>query len=566
MSTARGPLACLLLVRDVATELPSYLASVERFADMLVVMDAGSTDGTRSILAAHPLTKVVLDGRPEETEHDLRDRLLGAVAALRPAWVISVDADERFAPDDAEALRQLVAWEASASEAYGFTVYRMTDDGDHYDRVGPWVVRLFPWKDGQRFRAVGMEGAMVPGDIPSSDWIRTTIRMQQHPSHLDGQRCCEQGPERYPFGYPRDTDWQAPYQPPRKPGGVRPWTPRRAQRLLVPDTTRSAAEPADTVANDGAVVLSAIVISQNDEDIIERCVRSVVEQSCPEAFEVIVVTSGSDRTAEIVRQQFPEVTVVELPRPALPGEARNAGLDVARGEYVSFPGSHVMLPPGSLAARIRAHDLGFSMVTGSILNGAESRAGWASYFLDHFLSLPGQASRRLRFAPSHCSYTHEALLEVGGFPEERRTGEDTEVNRRLFLVGHAAYRSAELTLMHRSPCETAWQLSRHHFKRGVGYSAILVESVHQGRQKVDGALIHRLAIAYVPARLRGIHTSVRNEPALQEAYRQARPLIVLGAISAWAGIWYELLRSSRGRTGALAGLLWRAFRRVSPKG
>src|SRR6267143_773156 len=121
-------------------------------------------------------------------------------------------------------------------------------------------------------------------------------------------------------------------------------------------------------------MLSAIVISRDDEDLIEQCVRSVVEQECAEPFEVIVVISGRDRSADIVRDKFPAVTVVELSRPALPGEARNGGLRLARGTYVSFPGSHVVLPPGSLAARIGAHEMGFDMVTGTAVNGTETRA------------------------------------------------------------------------------------------------------------------------------------------------------------------------------------------------
>jgi len=72
---------------------------------------------------------------------------------------------------------------------------------------------------------------------------------------------------------------------------------------------------------------------------------------------------------------FPSVRCVELPFRVLPGEARNAGLWMARGDYVTFPGSHVWLRPGSLAARVAAHDDGWDMVTGAVVNGNESAAG-----------------------------------------------------------------------------------------------------------------------------------------------------------------------------------------------
>lgn len=563
-------MACLLLARGAAPSLPRSLASAERFADAVVAVDVATIDGSRAVLERHHLVHAVLDGDPELDDRALRQQLLEAAAGLQPDWIIFVDADESFSPTDGVALRQLVDRHASRDSAYGFTVYRMCPDGVHFDRVGPWVVRMFAWSKGARLRTLGLEGAMVPDDIGGSQWVRTTIRLQQHPpspSPTSDPDKAADAHERYPWGYPRDDDWQAPYRPPREPSGPRLFAPRRPNRLIVPggqpygNGRRDDADPAAdvTVGPDGTAAahaagptLSAIVISRNDEDRIERCVRSAVEQACPEPFEVIVVTSGTDRTAAIVRDTFPDVTVVELDRPALPGEARNAGLRVARGEYISFPGSHTVVPPGSFAARIAAHDLGFAMVTGSIINGAESRAGWASYFLDHFLSLPGQPSRRLTAAPSHCSYTHEALLEVGGFPEQLRTGEDTEVNLRLFLVGHSAYRSSELTLIHRSPCETPRQLARHHFKRGVGYSSLLASAIRRGEQPVNRALLRRLAIDYVPTRLRSIHRNVATYGSeLGPAYRRARPLVVLGALAAWAGIWTELIRSTRGHARGL---------------
>ena len=194
--------------------------------------------------------------------------------------------------------------------------------------------------------------------------------------------------------------------------------------------------------------------------------RSVVEQESPWPFEVIVVTSGSDRTAEIVRDRFPDVTLIELPRPAYPGEARNAGLRLARGDYVSFPGSHIELPPGSLAARIAAHRLGHGMVTGTTLAGTRTVAGWAAYFLDNSWTLPGRPSQVLDAPPAHCSYTRAALLDVGGFPEHLRAGEDLVVNTELARRGITAYRSQDVRLIHHSPCRTRSRLIAHYFVRG----------------------------------------------------------------------------------------------------
>ena len=70
----------------------------------------------------------------------------------------------------------------------------------------------------------------------------------------------------------------------------------------------------------GRPVLSAIIISRDDGERLVRAVASVVAQESPWPFEVIVVASGQGNGAALVRERFPDVTVVELPTPALPGE------------------------------------------------------------------------------------------------------------------------------------------------------------------------------------------------------------------------------------------------------
>jgi glycosyltransferase involved in cell wall biosynthesis len=274
-------------------------------------------------------------------------------------------------------------------------------------------------------------------------------------------------------------------------------------------------------------------------------VRAVVEQEVPAKFEVIVVVSGHDRTAEIVREAFPQVRLVTLPRPSLPGAARNAGLAVARGEYVSFPGSHVELPPGSLAARLRAHELGYPMVTGTLLNGTRTRSGWASYFLDASGALPGRPSGELRGPPARCSYARDFLVELGGFPDDVRAGEDTVVNNELSRRGLRAYREREATLVHRSPCTGPWRLVRHHFTRGRALGAMIVRR-RDGRPETPPPAVWRFAAGYARRRLAETDDRVeRWGGELRARYRSVRPLVLTGMAAATAGLAYELLRASR---------------------
>jgi glycosyltransferase involved in cell wall biosynthesis len=566
----RPLLACLLPVRDGRRDLPGWFESVRRFADAVVALDDGSADGTAQLLEQELLVKVLLrqptrEGHAGWDDGANRRLLLEAAGRLRPRWVMFLDADERIDPGDAAALREfLESGTAADDRAYGFLVHRVTEDLASWDRAGLWGYRLFAWRPGLALPEGRLHAVPVPASIPHERYTRTTVRIQ----HLGGATE-ERRRDRYRKYREADPggDWQSDYaallEPPR---ALRPWEPRPPGLPVVVDGV-SQGSPLEVLglpdpnadAEDGidldAPALSAVVIARDDEDRIERVVRSVATQEMPEPFEVIVVVSGTDRTAEIVLERFPEVAMVQLDRPALPGQARNAGLAVARGDYVSFPGSHVELPPGSLAARLRAHRLGHPMVTGTTLNGNETPAGWASYFLDHSAVLPGRPSEPLAVPPAHCSYERELLLAVGGFPGHLRAGEDTVVNHLLYAMGARAWRAADVPLVHASPCRTPARLLRHHFTRGRAHGRILLEHVPAGGRVLNREELGRIGLGYLPTRLGLTARNVRRwgGPELEERFRQVRPLIAAGAAAAWTGLWFELLRPGRGKLRALIG-------------
>ena len=111
--------------------------------------------------------------------------------------------------------------------------------------------------------------------------------------------------------------------------------------------------------------------------------------------------------------------MVELPRPgpARRGAQRRPAPGPRRATSRS-PARTSSSPPGSLAARMRAHERGYAMVTGTTLNGTHTWAGWASYFLDHAALAPGAAVGGARQGSRALLVRREALLEVGGFPED----------------------------------------------------------------------------------------------------------------------------------------------------
>jgi glycosyltransferase involved in cell wall biosynthesis len=388
----------------------------------------------------------------------------------------------------------------------------------------------------------------VPSSIPRRAWLKTSLRIQHVGSMTRERREAR-------FAKYREADPECTYQSSYAallddpPHDAPLWLPREPHLPVLID---QAGHPSARYREDDHALgpsppaLSAIVIAHDDEAIIERAVRSVACQQCSEPFEVIVVTSGSDRTAQVVTERFPHVKLVTLPGTAFPGKARNAGLHLARGEFVSFPGSHVELPPGSLEARLQAHRQGFPMVTGSVENGTRTWAGWASYFIDHHDHLPGCAREVLPFDPPSCSYRRDILLDCGGFPEDMRSGEDTAVNVRLHGQGFLTLREPAARFIHHSPCTTPRRLVKHHFTRGRGLARVLLSR----RLSPDANAATRIRFLrrfFMKRRMRRqlawtSRNIWRNAPERRLTYICAFPLILLGLIANRCGTWYGFLR------------------------
>ena len=84
--------------------------------------------------------------------------------------------------------------------------------------------------------------------------------------------------------------------------------------------------------------LSIIVPVYRVEAYIEKCIDSILAQAFSD-FELILVDDGSpDRCPEICdayAQEHPNIKVIHQPNGGL-SDARNAGLDIAVGEYIGF--------------------------------------------------------------------------------------------------------------------------------------------------------------------------------------------------------------------------------------
>lgn len=215
--------------------------------------------------------------------------------------------------------------------------------------------------------------------------------------------------------------------------------------------------------------ISVVVMGYRNEATIVDAVASLVGQEASEPFEVVVVTSGGDRSGDRVRAAFGHVRVVESPVRLMPGGARNAGVTATTGGVVAFLAADCLAEPGWIEARLAAHRAGHAVVAGAMTAAPPPRpAAWGSHFALFCHRLPGQGSGPIdpNDAVAHgLSFDRAVLDRLGPFDADRRVAEDTLAAHRLGEMGVGLWLAAGVRTAHHGP-GNAWALAVDHFRRG----------------------------------------------------------------------------------------------------
>ena len=136
MPATRQPLSVAIITLNAASQLEACLQSV-RFADEVVVVDSGSTDGTPALAERHGARVIHQDWLGFGPQKQF------AVDAARHDWVLCLDADERVSPALQAAIEN--ALENPSTAAFRFP--RCNRFLGRYLRYGEgypdWSLRLF---------------------------------------------------------------------------------------------------------------------------------------------------------------------------------------------------------------------------------------------------------------------------------------------------------------------------------------------------------------------------------------------------------------------------------------
>jgi glycosyltransferase involved in cell wall biosynthesis len=195
--------------------------------------------------------------------------------------------------------------------------------------------------------------------------------------------------------------------------------------------------------------VSVVIPCYNAEPYIAATIRSVLAQDLP-GMEIIVVDDGSsDRSLDLVREQFPAVRVVTQANQGV-AAARNHGLRLARGEWVAFVDADDIWLPGKLKAQFDE----MAAIPGCRMSYTAWQV-WPSVAAepgaDYLAQLEGTAADRKRWSGASGWIYPQLLLdcvvwtstvlarralfdEIGGFDTTLRIGEDYDLWLRASRV------------------------------------------------------------------------------------------------------------------------------------
>jgi glycosyltransferase involved in cell wall biosynthesis len=97
------------------------------------------------------------------------------------------------------------------------------------------------------------------------------------------------------------------------------------------------------------VLVSVVVPTRNNERTIEECLTSVRRQTHP-AIELIVVDNASDDATWAIAERLGDRVVAGGPERSA---QRNRGIELARGEWVLWLDSDMIMPPETIAEALR---------------------------------------------------------------------------------------------------------------------------------------------------------------------------------------------------------------------
>ncbi|MBA3768744.1 MAG: glycosyltransferase [Acidobacteria bacterium] len=208
-----------------------------------------------------------------------------------------------------------------------------------------------------------------------------------------------------------------------------------------------------TAASAKQVRLSIVIAAWNNTSLLRQCLASLARQADREDTEVIVASNYDSAAREMAEREFPKVKLISLPEETTVPELRTRGISCASGEVVALLEDHCTFDENWRAEIIKAHELPYSIIGGSVENASVERPlDWAVYFYDYAkYMLPNQPGVVDSLSGINVSYKRSVLDRV---EQSFRQGfMETFINEELKQQGELLYLAPAAVVYHQKHYE-----------------------------------------------------------------------------------------------------------------
>ncbi len=252
--------------------------------------------------------------------------------------------------------------------------------------------------------------------------------------------------------------------------------------------------------------LSIIVCTYNRSALLNKCLQSLVGQSCPPTdYEIIVVDNGSvDNTADLVNTTYASYAHVHYIFEPLAGlsQARNSGCSAARGKYLAFIDDDAQAGAGWALAIVNFFESEtpvprVGLIGGRTLPDWEIKPPKWLITAPHLYKFLSVRDGGLNGGPCsvddvwgvNMAYLRKALEECKGFDTRLgRSGnnllscEETLLNKRIAQAGYSAYYVPDMLVTHFIP---ASRLTRRWFFKRFFFQGVSMAQMERLCETAD---------------------------------------------------------------------------------
>jgi len=254
--------------------------------------------------------------------------------------------------------------------------------------------------------------------------------------------------------------------------------------------------------------VDVVIPTWRGRDLLAGCLEHLSGQTHPDMQVIVVDNASGDGTAEMVRERFPAVRVIEMPDNVGFGRAVNAGVRAGHGEFVVLLNNDVEVEPQFVAAIVAPlADDGIAMVAGLTLIPGSGLVDAFGIEVDPTLAAynrlrgrdPGNRPGVLA-GPSGgaAAYRRSAWDEAGGLDETLFAyGEDLDLALRMRAAGWRVADAPEARGVHLGGASVGvgspWQRRLGGFARGY---LLRRYGVLRGRQAVRALIFEALVVGW----------------------------------------------------------------------